>query len=74
MPIKGILALPDPSIRRLELARRTPAQLKSTIKDKNIDPTQLSSKPSKTELIEHIQAAIASGWPRSRSILDENKH
>jgi hypothetical protein len=74
MPIDGILALPDPILRRAELAKHTPAQLKSTIKDKDIDATQLSSKPSKTELIEHIEAAIASGWPRTRSILDGNKH
>ncbi|MGE0851871.1 MAG: hypothetical protein AB7O44_19975 [Hyphomicrobiaceae bacterium] len=74
MPIEGILALSDAILRRAELAKHTPAKLKSAIKDKDIDATQLSSKPSKTELIEHIEAAIASGWPRARSILDDNKH
>jgi hypothetical protein len=74
MSIEGILALHDPILRREELAKHTPAHLKSTIRDKDIDATQLSSKPSKTELIEHIEAAIASGWPRPRSILDDDKH
>lgn len=74
MPIPEILAIEDPVKRRLELDRHSPAQLKKAVKENSIDAEQLDSKPSKTEIIEHIQAAISAGWPRERSILDINKH
>lgn len=74
MPIPEILTIKDPVTRRLELDRHSPAQLKKAVKENSIDDEQLDSKPSKTEIIEHIQAAISAGWPRVRSILDNNKH
>lgn len=70
MPIEDILAIKDPIARRAELQRHTPAQLKIAIREKQIDSAQVSSRPTKTELIEHIQAALAAGWPKIRSILD----
>ena len=73
MPISEILAIRDPVTRRLELDRHSPAQLKKAVKENSIDAEQLGSKPSKTEIIEHIQAALSAGWPRERSILDINK-
>jgi hypothetical protein len=74
MPIERVLALQDPIHRRAELAKHTPAQLKKVIRDKHIDGAPISPKASKTELIEHIQAALAAGWPRSQSVLDGSKY
>jgi hypothetical protein len=74
MPFDAILALADPIRRHAELSKHTPVQLKKVIKEKQINGGYLSSKPSKTELVEHIQAALASGWPQARSILDQNKY
>ena len=73
MPIADILAMKDPVTRRIELDRHSPAQLKKAVNENSIDAEQLGSKPSKTEIIEHIQAAISAGWPKERSILDINK-
>jgi hypothetical protein len=74
MPIDRVLALSDPISRRAELAKHTPAQLKKAIKERHIHAGPLSSKASKTELIEHIQAALARGWPKTQSVLDESKY
>jgi hypothetical protein len=74
MPIERVLALQDPIHRRAELANHTPAQLKKVIREKHIDGAPLGPKASKTELIEHIQAAFVAGWPRSHSVLDESKY
>ena len=73
-PIPEILAMRDPVTRRIELDRHSSAQLKKAVRENSIDAEQLGSKPSKTEIIEHIQAAISAGWPTERSILDINKH
>ena len=74
MPIEDVLALTDPIRRRAELTKHTPVQLKKAIKDKHIEGGHLGSKPSKTEMIEHIQAALAGGWPKPHSVLDESKY
>jgi hypothetical protein len=74
MPLEDILALADPARRHAELSKHTPVQLKKVIKEKQINGGHLSSRPSKTELVEHIQAALASGWPKARTILDQNKY
>jgi hypothetical protein len=73
-PIDAVLAITDPILRRSELAKHNPAQLKKAIKDKQIGGATLSSKASKTELIEHIQAALAAGWPRTQSLLANSKY
>lgn len=73
MAIKDVLALRDSIARKAELDRHKQAALKKAVKDLSIDAEQLSSKASKTEIIEHIEAAIASGWPRERSITDTSK-
>lgn len=73
MAIKDVIALRDSIARKAELDRHKQAALKKAVKDLSIDAEQLSSKASKTEIIEHIEAAIASGWPRERSITDTSK-
>jgi hypothetical protein len=73
MPIDKVLALRDSAQRRIEFDRHRPAALKKAVKEHGIDAEQLGSKPSKTEIIEHIEAAIAAGWPRTQSITDTNK-
>ena len=74
MNAEEILRLTDPDRRRAELERLSAAQLKSAIKKHEVSGGSLSSKPSKTELIEHIQAAIQSGWPRAGSVLDGSRY
>src|SRR5262249_25767501 len=71
MPIDEVLGLRDQLRRRAELAKHTPAQLKKTIREKDIGGGHLSSRPTKTEMIEHIEAALASGWPKLHSVMDE---
>jgi hypothetical protein len=73
-PIDAVLAIADPILRRSELAKHTPAQLKKAIKDNQIDGATLNSRATKTELIEHIQAALAAGWPRAQSLLTDSKY
>lgn len=74
MPIDDVLVLPDPIRRHAELTKHTPVQLKKVIKEKKINGGHLSSKASKTELVEHIQAALAAGWPKTRTIFDDDKY
>ena len=74
MAIDDILTLTDPIRRRIELTKHSPNQLKKAIKEKQIAGGFIGAKASKTEMIEHIQAALASGWPKLRSVLDESKY
>ena len=74
MPMEAVLVLKDPNARRSELSRHTPAQLKRAVVQHEIDADQLPSRASKTEIIEHIQAAISSGWPSLRSVMDTGKY
>jgi hypothetical protein len=61
-------------MRRSELEKLTSGQIKKAIKEKSIDAEQLSSKATKLEMIEHIQSAIAFGWPNTRSVIDESRY
>jgi hypothetical protein len=70
LTIKDVLAIRDSVKRKSELDCQKLAALKKAVKDLSIDPEQLSSK---IEIIEHIEAAIASGWPSERSIMDTSK-
>jgi hypothetical protein len=69
-----ILRLANTSERRAEWKKLSPAELKAAIKNHHLDMGSLSRKPSKTEMIEHIEATIAEGWPRPRSVLDNSRY
>jgi len=58
----------------MELEKLSAAALKSGVRDHKLDSSSLSSKPSKLELIEHIQATISAGWPSDTRALDESKY
>lgn len=73
-PIDQVLKLNNSLQRRSELEKLSTGQLKAAIKDYDINVGSLSRKPSKIEMIEHIQAAIAAGWPSPRSVLDDSKY
>jgi hypothetical protein len=73
-PIDEVLKLHNSLQRRRELEKLSPVELKSAIKRYDINVGSLSSKPSKVEMIEHIQAAMAAGWPAPRSVLDDSKY
>jgi hypothetical protein len=72
--VDEILRLANSSERRTEWKKLSLAELKAAIKSHDIDRNSLSSKPSKTEMIEHIEATIAEGWPRPRSVLDDSRY
>lgn len=72
--IDEILRLTNSLERRGELEKLSPSDLKAGISKYSINAGSLSRKPSKTEMIEHIQAAIAAGWPGPRSVLDDSKY
>jgi len=73
-PIEDVLRLTNALQRRMELEKLSPAALKAGINTYGINAGSLSSQPSKTELIEHIQASIDAGWPATRSVLDDSKY
>jgi len=73
-PIDQVLKLSNSLQRRSELEKLSSSQLKAAIKDYDVNVGSLSRKPSKIEMIEHIQAAIAAGWPSPRSVLDDSKY
>ncbi|MGE3063993.1 MAG: hypothetical protein AB7K67_00240 [Hyphomicrobiaceae bacterium] len=73
-PLEDVLRLANPLQRRIELEKLSPAELRAGIHTHSINAGSLSNQPSKTELIEHIQAAIAAGWPEARSVLDDSKY
>lgn len=74
MNADDIVRLSDPTRRRAELEKLSAAQLKSAIKKHQIYGGSLSAKPSKAELIEHIQVALQSGWPDTGSVLDTSRY
>lgn len=74
MPTDEILRLPDREQRRIELEKLSLPQLKSAMKKHEVYGSSLSAKPSKRELIEHIQAALDAGWPRPQSVLDGSRY
>ncbi len=69
-----ILKLTNGLQRRMELEKLTAAALKSGVKDHRLGSSSLSSKPSKIELIEHIQATLSAGLPADARALDESKY
>jgi len=73
-PVEEILRLANSSERRTELKKLSFAELKAAIKSHDLDGNSLSSKPSKAEMIEHIEATIAGGWPRPHSVLDDSRY
>lgn len=73
-PVEEILRLASAPQRRMELKKLTPTQLKNAIKKHGLHAGSLSSRPSKTEMIEHIEASIVAGWPASRTVLDDSKY
>jgi len=58
----------------MEWKKLSAAELKAAIKSHNLDFNGLRSKRSKLEMIEHIEATIAEGWPRPRSVLDYSRY
>lgn len=68
------LKLPNGLQWRMELEKLSAAALKSGVRDHKLDSSSLSAKPSKLELIEHIQATISAGWPSDTRALDESKY
>jgi hypothetical protein len=74
MAAEDILRLPDREQRRIELEKLTVPQLKSAVKKHEVYGGSLSAKPSKRELVEHIQAALDAGWPRPLSVLDGSRY
>lgn len=69
-----ILKLSNGLHRRMELEKLSAAALKTGVRDLQLSSSSLSAKPSKIELIEHIQATISAGWPQNTSALDESKY
>lgn len=74
MDPEAILKLPDRERRRAELQKLSVTQLKTAINDLKIDGGSLSKKPSKSELVEHIQAALDAGWPSRVSTLAGSRY
>jgi len=74
MDMKDILNLTDREQRRAELQKLSVPQLKSGLKEHEIQGGSLSKKPSKSELVEHIQAALDAGWPRAVNTLDGSRY
>jgi len=72
--IDQVFELSDSFQRRRELEKQSAATLKAAIRRHGMNVGALSRKPSKVELIEHIQASIDSGWPAPRSVLDNSKY
>jgi hypothetical protein len=73
-PVEEIFALRNSQQRRMELEKLTPNQLKAAIKKHDLGVSGLSGKPTKIEMIEHIQAMLASGWPSTGTALDQSKY
>jgi hypothetical protein len=72
--VEEIFRLGNSLQRRMELEKLSPAELKAAIKKHDLGIGGLSSKPSKVEMIEHIQATLAAGWPCAATALDESKY
>ncbi|MEQ1718955.1 MAG: hypothetical protein ABL907_23725 [Hyphomicrobium sp.] len=69
LPFDEVIRINDSELRRRELDKLKPAELKKCIKERKIDHLSLSSKASKLEMVEHIEAALAAGWPEQRGIM-----
>jgi hypothetical protein len=59
--------------RRIALTKLAKPALAAIIKKHEMAVGGLSEKPSKTELVEHIEAAISAGWPK-RSVHDDSRY
>jgi hypothetical protein len=69
LPFDEILKLHDSEMRRREFDKMKPPALKKAIKDTELDYLMLPAKASKLEMVEHIEATLAAGWPQPRGIL-----
>ena len=69
LPFNEILKLHDGEERRRDFDKMKPADLKKAIKEKKLDHLMLPAKASKVEMVEHIESALAAGWPQLRGIL-----
>jgi hypothetical protein len=69
-----ILHMSNSDQRRIALTKLAKPALTAIIKKHEMDVGGLSKKPSKTELVEHIEAAISAGWPKIRSARDDSRY
>jgi hypothetical protein len=72
--VDEVFQLSNAMERRGELEKFSPKELKAAIKKHDLGLGGLSSRPTKVEMIEHIEETLASGSLSPATALDESKY